>query len=69
MSTTAPAPAAQSDTTSTSARSYAAKSATSPLAPHTIQRRTPTASDVAIEILFCGICHSDLHQVRNEWKA
>jgi uncharacterized zinc-type alcohol dehydrogenase-like protein len=69
MSTTAPAHAAQSATGSTAARSYAAKSATSPLTPHTIQRRTPTASDVAIEILFCGVCHSDLHQVRNEWES
>ncbi|HTH53584.1 MAG TPA: NAD(P)-dependent alcohol dehydrogenase [Edaphobacter sp.] len=52
---------------STSTRSYAAQSATSPLTPFTLERRTPTASDVAIEILFCGVCHSDLHQARNEW--
>jgi len=52
---------------STPTRSYAAQSATSPLAPHTLERRTPTDSDVAIDILFCGVCHSDLHQVRNEW--
>jgi uncharacterized zinc-type alcohol dehydrogenase-like protein len=52
---------------STPARSYAAQSATSPLAPYTLDRRTPTDSDVAIEILFCGVCHSDLHQARNEW--
>ena len=50
------------------AKAYAAASATSPLASTTIVRRDPTADDVAIEILFCGICHSDLHQVRNEWK-
>jgi len=52
----------------TAAKSYAAPSATAPLAPHPIERRTPTATDVAFEILFCGVCHSDLHQARNEWK-
>src|SRR4026208_2525937 len=36
---------------------------------HTIARRDPTEPDVQIEILFCGICHSDLHQVRNEWSG
>jgi uncharacterized zinc-type alcohol dehydrogenase-like protein len=50
------------------AKAYAATSATSPLASSTIARRDPTADDVEIEILFCGVCHSDLHQVRNEWK-
>jgi len=54
---------------STSAKSFAAQSATAPLAPHTIERRTPTATDVAMEILFCGVCHSDLHTVRDEWKS
>jgi alcohol dehydrogenase (NADP+) len=49
-------------------KAYSAASATSPLAATTIQRRDPTEHDVEIEILFCGICHSDLHQVRNEWK-
>jgi len=52
---------------STPVRSFAAQSATSPLAPFTLDRRTPTDSDVAIEILFCGVCHSDLHQARDEW--
>ena len=51
------------------ARAYAAASATAPLAPTTINRREPAATDVQIEILFCGICHSDLHMVRNEWTA
>jgi alcohol dehydrogenase (NADP+) len=51
------------------ARAYSAASATSPLASTTITRRAPTEHDVQIEILFCGICHSDLHQVRNEWKS
>jgi uncharacterized zinc-type alcohol dehydrogenase-like protein len=51
------------------AKAYSAASATSPLAHTTITRRDPTDSDVQIEILFCGICHSDLHQVRNEWSG
>jgi uncharacterized zinc-type alcohol dehydrogenase-like protein len=51
------------------AKAYAAASATSPLAPTTIPRREPAATDVRIEILFTGICHSDLHLVRNEWSA
>lgn len=50
------------------ARAYSAASATSPMASTQIQRREPTGQDVQIEILFCGICHSDLHQVRDEWK-
>ncbi len=50
------------------AKAYSAASAKSPLAPTTIARRDPTEHDVQIEILFCGICHSDLHQVRDEWK-
>jgi uncharacterized zinc-type alcohol dehydrogenase-like protein len=49
------------------AKAYSAASATSPLAPTTIPRRDPSKDDVQIEILFCGICHSDLHTVRNEW--
>ena len=49
------------------AKAYAAASSSSPLASTTITRRDPTDTDVQIEILFCGICHSDLHQVRNEW--
>ena len=50
-------------------KAYSAVSSTSPLAATTITRRDPTDSDVRIEILFCGICHSDLHQVRNEWSG
>jgi uncharacterized zinc-type alcohol dehydrogenase-like protein len=50
-------------------KAYSAASATLPLASTTIQRREPTPHDVQIEILFCGICHSDLHQVRNEWSG
>jgi uncharacterized zinc-type alcohol dehydrogenase-like protein len=55
-------------TGSHASRAYGAGSATSPLAPLTISRREPTPQDVQIRILFCGVCHSDLHQVRNEWK-
>jgi alcohol dehydrogenase (NADP+) len=50
------------------AKAYSAASATSPLASTVISRRDPTENDVQIEILFCGICHSDLHTVRNEWS-
>ena len=50
-------------------KAYCAGSATSPLASTTVTRRDPTGHDVQIEILFCGICHSDLHQVRNEWSG
>lgn len=50
------------------AKAYAAASATSPVAGTTIPRRDPTDRDVQIEILYCGICHSDLHSVRNEWS-
>src|SRR5688572_17518060 len=50
-----------------SARAYSADSKTSPLAATTIPRREPTEQDVRIEILFCGICHSDLHYARDEW--
>ena len=48
---------------------YAAQSATDPLAPFAIERRAPLPTDVAIDILFCGVCHSDLHQARNDWKC
>jgi uncharacterized zinc-type alcohol dehydrogenase-like protein len=49
------------------AKAYSAANATSPLAPTTIPRREPIAHDVQIEILYCGICHSDLHYARDEW--
>jgi uncharacterized zinc-type alcohol dehydrogenase-like protein len=51
------------------AKAYSVSSATSPFASTTIARRDPTEHDVQIEILFCGICHSDLHQARNEWSG
>lgn len=51
------------------AKAYSAVSSSSPLAPATITRRDLGERDVQIEILFCGICHSDLHQARNEWHS
>ncbi len=51
-----------------STKAYAAHSATEPLKPFVIERREPKEHDVLLEIKFCGICHSDLHQARNEWK-
>ena len=51
------------------AKAYSTAGATSPLAAATIPRRDPTDRDVQIEILFCGICHSDLHSARDEWSA
>jgi uncharacterized zinc-type alcohol dehydrogenase-like protein len=50
-----------------SIRGYAAQSATTPLAPHQFERRDPRPDDVVIDILYCGVCHSDIHQARNEW--
>jgi alcohol dehydrogenase (NADP+) len=50
-----------------SAKSYAAFDAKSPLRPYALERREPGERDVVIDILYCGVCHSDLHQVRNEW--
>ena len=49
-------------------RAYAAFAADKPLAPWTFSRREPRANDVVIDILFSGICHSDLHTVRSEWR-
>jgi uncharacterized zinc-type alcohol dehydrogenase-like protein len=51
------------------AKAYSVASATSPFVSTTIARRDPDEEDVQIEILFCGICHSDLHQARNEWSG
>jgi uncharacterized zinc-type alcohol dehydrogenase-like protein len=50
-----------------STKAFAAQSATSPLGPMTISRREPLPGDVEIDILYCGVCHSDLHFARNEW--
>lgn len=46
---------------------YAAQQATTPLAPYSFTRRDPKEHDVAIEIEYCGVCHSDIHMTRNEW--
>jgi alcohol dehydrogenase (NADP+) len=59
-----PAPAEQTFP----AKAYSAQSPASGMAPFTIRRRAVGPQDVHIEILYCGICHSDLHQVRNEWQ-
>jgi uncharacterized zinc-type alcohol dehydrogenase-like protein len=48
-------------------KGFAAKEATAPLGPFEFERREPGPYDVQIEILYCGVCHSDIHQVRNEW--
>ena len=52
----------------TKVKAYGAQTASSPLAPLEIERRALGVDDVQIEILFCGVCHSDLHTARNEWK-
>lgn len=49
-------------------RAYGTRGAKDPLGPMTVERREPRAQDVQIEILYCGICHSDIHQARNEWQ-
>ena len=46
---------------------YAAQTSSAPLAPMQFNRRAPRPDDVAIEVLYCGVCHSDIHQARNEW--
>lgn len=51
----------------TPTRAYAAQSADTPLAPFSFERRDPQADDVAIDILHCGVCHSDVHTARSEW--
>ncbi|MBC8118922.1 MAG: alcohol dehydrogenase catalytic domain-containing protein, partial [Burkholderiaceae bacterium] len=50
------------------ANGYAALSPTTPLGPFSFERRVPGAQDVALDILYCGVCHSDLHTARNEWR-
>jgi uncharacterized zinc-type alcohol dehydrogenase-like protein len=55
-------------TATKTAKSWAVQSSSSGLAPFSIERREPLPGDVVIEILYCGVCHSDLHQARNEWQ-
>ncbi len=57
------------ETAAYKAKAYAAQSATSQLAPFSVPRRELRPDDVQIQIQFCGVCHSDLHQVRNEWQS
>lgn len=61
-------PSTQKPPTTFDARAYAANSPTSGMSPFNLKRRAPGPQDVQIDILFCGVCHSDLHQVRNEWN-
>jgi uncharacterized zinc-type alcohol dehydrogenase-like protein len=68
MTSTIPADEKQLTGKAYTAKAYSAPSATSNLAPTSIHRRAPLPTDVQIEILYCGVCHSDLHQVRNEWE-
>ena len=69
MSKTQAPEVGSSKTQSVSTRAFAAQSPTSPLAAATIPRRVPGPKDVKIQILYCGVCHSDLHTVRDEWKS
>lgn len=69
MSDTAQQSAKESQKPQTfTAKAFAAQSASSGMAPYSIERRSPRPQDVQIEVLYCGVCHSDLHQVRNEWQ-
>lgn len=52
-----------------SSKGYAAQNAQSPLSPFNFTRREPRPTEIVIEILYCGVCHSDLHMARNEWRA
>ncbi len=51
----------------TQVKAFAAKTADQPLGPYQLERREPGAADIEIEILYCGVCHSDIHSARNEW--
>ena len=64
---TADSAAATNTPTQLTTSAYAATSATTPLAPFSIERREPGPHDILIDILFCGVCHSDIHQARGEW--
>src|SRR3954463_13731248 len=70
MSTTITSHTSESQNSGTfAAKAYAAQRSDAPLAPHQIQRRDPRPQDIQIQILYCGVCHSDLHQIRNEWES
>ena len=55
--------------TTTTVKAYGATASTEDLKPLDIQRRAVGADDVKIDITFCGVCHSDIHTVRNDWKG
>ena len=63
------APSTTRKQTGIQTRGFAAQSAITPLEPFSFERRTPGPRDVQIEILYCGVCHSDLHTARNEWRG
>jgi uncharacterized zinc-type alcohol dehydrogenase-like protein len=67
MTKTAALPDLHSSASRISARGYAGFAADQPLGPYQFDRRTPGPDDVQLDILYCGVCHSDLHTVRNEW--
>src|SRR5829696_7640912 len=67
MTTTKQSPRPAPSGPITTTRGYAAQSPKTPLTPFTFERRTTGPRDVRIEILYCGVCHSDLHQARDEW--
>ena len=67
--TTSPASGRTPRVATIPARGYAAFDAKSPLGPFSFERRTPGPRDVQIEILYCGVCHSDLHTVKSEWHG
>src|SRR5271167_3464741 len=50
-------------------KGYAALSATTPLVPFSFHRRDPEPEEIEIQIQYCGVCHSDVHQARNEWQS
>jgi len=67
--TSSPASGAAVRPATLSAQAYAAFDPKSPLGPFSLDRRTPGPRDVQIEILYCGVCHSDLHTVKSEWQG
>jgi uncharacterized zinc-type alcohol dehydrogenase-like protein len=67
--TKSPANSAEPIGTTIPARAYAAFDPKSPLGPFSVSRRAPGPCDVQVEILFCGVCHSDLHTARSEWQG
>jgi uncharacterized zinc-type alcohol dehydrogenase-like protein len=69
LTTSAKPAASHPPGTTLETRAYAANSPTSPLAPFTFERREPGPHDVQLEILYCGVCHSDLHTARAEWEG